>query len=260
VLFYSIPFAIFFVTIFFLYWSLPHKYRWFLLLLASYYFYISWGHKLVAWLFITTVISYICARAIEINDNTKTKKCYMMASVIGCLSVLFVFKYFNFFSTSICDILQRIFSLPIGEFTLTLILPIGISFYIFKTVSYVIEVYRGTIKAEKHFGIYALYVSFFPQIIAGPIERAQNLIASSASLATVPCTARILSNVVVNSKRCSEPTCSKLGGKSVPLATVPCTTRLLSNTSEWDNMSLYAVRVAHILTVKCCRVSNAGVK
>lgn len=175
VIFNTLTFAIFFTIVFFLYWLLPHKYRWFLLLTASYYFYISWGLKLVVWLFITTVVSYACAQAIEKSVSKNIKKSYTLVAVMACFSILFLFKYFNFFSTSISDLLQ-LFSLPIGKFTLILMLPVGISFYIFKTISYMIDVYRGTIKAEKHFGIYALYVSFFPQLIAGPIDRAQNLL------------------------------------------------------------------------------------
>jgi alginate O-acetyltransferase complex protein AlgI len=175
VIFNSFTFAIYFTIIFLLYWFLPHKYRWLLLLAASYYFYISWGLKLVIWLFITTGISYVCARAIEKNKDDRIKKRYMLAALIACLSILFVFKYFNFISSSLTDLL-RLFSLPISEFTLDIMLPVGISFYTFKTISYVVDVYRGTIKAENHFGIYALYVSFFPQIIAGPIDRAQNLL------------------------------------------------------------------------------------
>lgn len=174
-MFNSLPFVLFFIIIFLLYWRLPHKYRWILLLAASYYFYIGWGFKLAIWILITTGISYTCARAIEKNEDNRTKKRCMLTAVIGCLSILFVFKYFNFFSTGVSDLL-RLFSLPIHELTLTLMMPVGISFYIFKTISYVIDVYQGTIMAEKHFGIYALYVSFFPQLIAGPIDRAQNLI------------------------------------------------------------------------------------
>ena len=146
-IFNSLTFAIFFTIVFFLYWVIPHKYRWLLLLVASYYFYISWGFKLVIWLIITTGISYVCARAIGKSKENAIKKRYMITAVIACLGILFVFKYFNFFSTSVTNLLQ-LFSLPIGKFTLTLMLPIGISFYIFKTISYVIDVYRGTIQAE----------------------------------------------------------------------------------------------------------------
>jgi D-alanyl-lipoteichoic acid acyltransferase DltB (MBOAT superfamily) len=93
----------------------------------------------------------------------------------ACLGVLFFFKYFNFLSGSVTALL-RAFSLPVEDYLLDLILPVGISFYTFQTLSYVIDVYRGTITAERHFGYYALFVSFFPQLVAGPIERPQNLI------------------------------------------------------------------------------------
>lgn len=174
-LFNSLAFAIFFIIVFLLYWLLPHKYRWLLLLASSYYFYISWGFELVIWLILTTCISYLSAKAIEKSKDSTIKKRYMLIAIIGCLSILFIFKYFNFFFNNITDFL-RLFSLPIDKLTLKLMLPIGISFYVFKTLSYVIDVYKGNLTAEKHFGIYALYVSFFPQLIAGPIDRASNII------------------------------------------------------------------------------------
>lgn len=174
-LFNSVAFATFFTVIFLLHWMLPHRWRWILLLAASGYFYVSWGVQLITWLMVTTLISYSCARAVEGTQDTRRKKRLMAAAVVSCLGLLFVFKYFNFFSTSLSSLLQ-LFGMPIGDLTLRLMMPVGVSFYVFKTVSYVIDVYRGTIPAEKHLGYYALFVSFFPQLIAGPIDRAQNLI------------------------------------------------------------------------------------
>ncbi len=92
-----------------------------------------------------------------------------------CLGVLFVFKYLNFFFAVINDVVSA-FALSPHPITLNLILPVGISFYTFQTLSYVIDVYRGDVAAEKHFGIYAAFVSFFPQLVAGPIERSSNLL------------------------------------------------------------------------------------
>ncbi|MBR1439105.1 MAG: MBOAT family protein, partial [Synergistaceae bacterium] len=96
-------------------------------------------------------------------------------TLVSCLGVLFVFKYFNFFAESIVDFLNM-FALHLHPTTLKLLLPVGISFYTFQTLSYVIDVYKGSVKAEKHFGIYATFISFFPQLVAGPIERTNNLL------------------------------------------------------------------------------------
>lgn len=173
-LFNSFSFAIFLPIVFVIYWRIPHKYRWLLTLVASYYFYMSWSTKYVFLILMTTVISYIAAILLEKEDKIKCKK--ILAIVIGiCFGVLFFFKYFNFFSKSVTNILN-LFSLRLSPWTVNLILPVGISFYTFQTISYVIDVYRGEIKAEHHFGQYAAFISFFPQLVAGPIERTSNLL------------------------------------------------------------------------------------
>ena len=147
-----------------------------MLLIFSYYFYISWQADLLYLILFTTVVSYICALKIEKHEGKRGKqKAYMIFAVVASLAVLFFFKYFNFVSENVINLLNVIgFSVP--DFALDLILPVGISFYTFQTLSYVIDVYRGGIKAERHFGYYALYVSFFPQLVAGPIERPENLL------------------------------------------------------------------------------------
>lgn len=172
-LFNSIEYAIFLPIVFILYWKLPHKYRWVMLLFASYYFYMSWNAKYVFLIFFTTFVSYIAGLLIE--KYPIYKKAVLSFTLVACLGVLFVFKYFNFFFEIINNILKA-FALPVSDFTLKLLLPVGISFYTFQTLSYVIDVYRGNIKAEKHFGYYATFVSFFPQLVAGPIERPGNLL------------------------------------------------------------------------------------
>lgn len=174
-LFNSLQFAIFLPVVFAIYWLLPHRYRWVLLLLSSYYFYMSWNAKYVALILLTTLVSYLAAILIEKTDSQKKRKTVLSAALIVCLGVLFVFKYFNFFFSSVSAVLSSI-SIHLQETTLKLLLPVGISFYTFQTLSYVIDVYRGDIKAEKHFGIYAAFVSFFPQLVAGPIERTENLL------------------------------------------------------------------------------------
>ena len=172
-LFNSISYGIFLPIVFILYWLLPNKYRWILLFISSYYFYMSWNAKYVFLIFFTTLVSYLAAILIEKYNNKK--KLILWITLIACLGVLFVFKYFNFFFESI-DYLFSLFSIKLSPITLNLVLPVGISFYTFQTLSYVIDVYRGSIEAEKHFGYYATFVSFFPQLVAGPIERPDNLL------------------------------------------------------------------------------------
>ncbi len=173
--FNSLQYLIFFPIVAVLHFLIPTKYRWIMLLAASYYFYMSWNPNLVFLIAFTTVVSYASARFMERTENPKTRRLWLILSLIACLGVLFFYKYFNFLSTSVTAIL-RAFRLPVQDYLLDLILPVGISFYTFQTLSYVIDVYRGTIRAEHHFGYYALFVSFFPQLVAGPIERPQNLL------------------------------------------------------------------------------------
>ena len=169
--FNSFGFLIFFPIFFLLYKILPLKVRWVMMLALSYFFYMSWQADLIYLILFTTLVSYVCARKIEKNsDRPGLRKFYMITAVTVSLLVLFFFKYFNFLSNTVTTIFG------LSEFTLKLILPVGISFYTFQTLSYVIDVYRGTLPAERHFGYYALYVSFFPQLVAGPIERPENLI------------------------------------------------------------------------------------
>lgn len=174
-LFNSAAYAIFLPITVLLYFVTPHRFRWAVLLALSYYFYMSWNAKLIWLILFTTATSYISARLIDSTANKKYKKIYMTAGVAISLACLFFFKYFNFFSNVISDV-ASVAGLQLNASTLKLILPVGISFYTFQTLSYVIDVYRGRMKAEKHFGIFALYVSFFPQLVAGPIERATNLL------------------------------------------------------------------------------------
>ena len=174
--FNSIEFLIFFPIVSILFFVLPHRFRWMMLLVASYYFYMSWNPSLVFLILFTTVVSYGAALVLEkYRDNKKARKACLVITLVACLGVLFFFKYFNFLSGSVTALL-RAFTLPVDDFFLDLVLPVGISFYTFQTLSYVIDVYRGTIQAERHFGYYALFVSFFPQLVAGPIERPQNLL------------------------------------------------------------------------------------
>lgn len=172
-LFNSLAFAVFLPIVFFLYWALPNKYRPIWILLTSYYFYMSWNVKYVVLILFTTVVSYGCA--ILMRRWKKKKTVLLCATLIASLGVLFFFKYFNFFSLSVANVLTRL-SIQVHPVTLSLMLPVGISFYTFQTLSYVIDVYRGDAEPEKNFLTYAAFISFFPQLVAGPIERTGNLL------------------------------------------------------------------------------------
>ena len=173
--FNSLAFLIFLPIVVALYYILPHKARWIMLLIASYIFYTYWNFSLIFLILTTTLVSYLAGILIEKTDKDKLKKFYLIVAVSICLGILIFFKYFNFLSHSVTA-LMRLFNGEVVDFTLDLILPVGISFYTFQTLSYVIDVYRGKIKAEKHLGYFALFVSFFPQLVAGPIERPEVLL------------------------------------------------------------------------------------
>ena len=174
-LFNSFAFAVFLPIVFTLYWAFPHKYRWAILLAASYYFYMSWNPKYIVLILFTTVISYTAALLIEGKTDKRFKDIILAIAAVLCLGVLFFFKYFNFVSQSVSDVM-RLLSIKMNPVTLHLILPVGISFYTFQTLGYVIDVYRGDTAAEHHFGKYATFISFFPQLVAGPIERSDKLL------------------------------------------------------------------------------------
>jgi len=174
--FNSAEFLIFFPIVLILYfWVVPKKYNWAMLLAASYYFYLSWNWRLIYLIVFTTVVSYFSALVISKTEKKGVRRFFLVLTLVICLGILFFYKYFNFLSTSITSVIN-LFGGEVGTFTLDLILPVGISFYTFQTLSYVIDVYKGTTTPERHFGYYALYVSFFPQLVAGPIERPENLL------------------------------------------------------------------------------------
>lgn len=174
-LFNSFAFLIFFPVVTVLFYLIPHKFRWIILLIASYYFYMSWDAMLVILILGTTAISYLAGLVIDTTGSKAVKKTAAVIAVVGSLAVLFFFKYFNFLSSSIGSLLGC-FGMATDWVVFDILLPVGISFYTFQTLSYVIDIYKGRIKAERHFGYYALFVSFFPQLVAGPIERPENLI------------------------------------------------------------------------------------
>ena len=173
--FNSIAFLIFLPIVVLLFYLLPHKWRWLMLLVASCVFYMWFVPKYILILLVTIVIDYGAGVLMErYADRHKLKKTFFIISIVSTLTVLLVFKYLNFL-TAYLD--QLCASLGMETHLLThIILPIGLSFHTFQSMSYVIEVYRGHQKAERHFGYYALYVMFFPQLVTGPIERPGNLL------------------------------------------------------------------------------------
>jgi alginate O-acetyltransferase complex protein AlgI len=173
-LFNSFQFGIFFIVVTSLYFILPYKLRWLLLLFASCYFYMAFVPIYILILGFTIVVDYFAGIYIE-NAIGRRRKLFLVASLVANIGVLAVFKYYNFFNSNITELLNH-FGLPNHIPYLAILLPIGLSFHTFQAMSYTIEVYRGKQKAERHFGIYALYVMFYPQLVAGPIERPQNVL------------------------------------------------------------------------------------
>lgn len=173
-LFNSIDFLLFFVVVVTAYFLIPHKFRTLLLLLSSCYFYMDFVPIYIAILFFTIIIDYFAGIFIE-NASGKKRKAFLILSLLANIGILCYFKYFNFLNENLTQLLSSLNynnSIP----NLTILLPIGLSFHTFQAMSYTIEVYRGNQKSERNFITYALYVMFFPQLVAGPIERPQNVL------------------------------------------------------------------------------------
>ncbi len=174
-LFNSFPFLIFFVGVTIAYYAIPHKWRWLLLLIASCYFYAFLIPAYLLVLFLVISIDYTAGLLIESNQG-KLRMFYLGLSILSNLTVLGIFKYHNFFVENINHLMGLLSSKTVSFTIWKLALPVGLSFHTFQAMSYTIEVYKGKQKAERKFGIYALYVMFYPQLVAGPIERPQHLI------------------------------------------------------------------------------------
>lgn len=174
-LFNSLHFLIFFPVVVLLYFSIPYRFRWILLLASSYYFYMSWKAEYAILLVISTLVAYFSALQIHKHESKVKRKFFLGLTLFTNLGLLFTFKYFNFFNEQI-RLLFNHFNTPLHIPALNVLLPIGISFFTFQSLSYVIDVYVGRIQPTRHLGIFALYKSFFPQLVAGPIERAGHLL------------------------------------------------------------------------------------
>lgn len=172
-LFNSLPFLLFFPIVVILYWVLPHKWRNPMLLVASYYFYMNWKPVYAILIFISSLTTWGCALMME--RHPAKKKPWLVGCLVLNIGILFVYKYLGFVGNSIHDLMDALgIEMYVPDFTL--LLPVGISFYTFQAVGYTIDVYRGSLPAERNAGTYMLFVSFFPQLVAGPIERAKNLL------------------------------------------------------------------------------------
>ncbi len=177
-LFNSISFAIFLPVVFVLYWFVFNnnlKWQNLFLLSASYFFYSCWDWRFLFLLAFSTFLDYFTGLQMFSAKTQATKKFWFWLSVIVNVSFLGVFKYYNFFSQSFADAVSHV-GFYISPWTIKVILPVGISFYTFHGLSYVIDIYNNKIKPEKNFVEYALFVSFFPLLVAGPIERATHLL------------------------------------------------------------------------------------
>jgi D-alanyl-lipoteichoic acid acyltransferase DltB (MBOAT superfamily) len=174
-LFNSVPYLIFFPVVIALYFSISKPWRWLLLLGASYFFYMCWKAEYVLLLMATTLVVYGTGILMGRKPDKRGRRKYLILSLVINLGILALFKYVNFFSDSV-DLLFSQFNLSWRIPELKLLLPVGISFYTFQALGYSIDVYRGTAPPETHLGKFALFVSFFPQLLMGPIERSRNML------------------------------------------------------------------------------------
>ena len=174
--FHSLEFLVFFPIVLLFYFCVPTKYRHIPLLIASYWFYACWNFRLLGLILLTTVVAYGAGLLLEKNESPRVRKLLLTLTLVVCLGVLFLYKYLGFVLHTVQAASSLVTGKPVADLSLSLILPVGISFYTFQTLSYVIDVYRRKIGAERDFLYFALFVSFFPQLVAGPIERPENLL------------------------------------------------------------------------------------
>ena len=174
-LFNSYLYLLFFPAVCVIYYTLPLKYRWLFLLISSYFFYLNWEPIYAILILFSTLVTYYGAKLIVNENFSRFRKNILLITIFLNLSVLFLFKYYNFFTDSIYAILDYI-GMRINFPEFKLLLPVGISFYTFQAIGYLVDVYNEKIKQSEKLGRYMLFVAFFPQLVAGPIERASNLL------------------------------------------------------------------------------------
>ncbi|RJO71935.1 MAG: MBOAT family protein [Myxococcales bacterium] len=172
--FNSLDYVFFLIVVVTLYFSIPHRFRWVLLLVASYYFYMCWRADYIILIVVSTLIDYFAGLAIGAAKRSSWKKAFLALSLTSNLGLLLFFKYYTFINANIEALLGQ-FNIFYDAPAFGFLLPVGISFYTFQSMSYTIDVYRGQKTPEKHLGVFALYIAYFPQLVAGPIERSTNL-------------------------------------------------------------------------------------
>lgn len=180
-IFTSTAFLLFFPLVVAIFFLLPHRFRWVHLLVASYYFYMAWKPVYALLMVFSTITAYLVGRLLGKYKDQFVRKSILAAGIFLNLALLFFFKYYNFFakqSREFSDYLGITLNVP----ALDMLLPIGISFYTFHALSYVIDVYKHKVPAEKHLGLLAIYISFFPQLVAGPIQRSSSMLPQLSNL------------------------------------------------------------------------------
>jgi D-alanyl-lipoteichoic acid acyltransferase DltB (MBOAT superfamily) len=184
VLFNSSTFVVFFALVYLLYLASSHRKQNLILLIASYIFYASWDWRFLSLILISTLADFILGHKIYLADTKKLKKIYMLASLTVNLGILGFFKYFNFFIDNLSTV-DSIFGLQLNLPVLNILLPVGISFYTFQTLSYSLDIYRGQIRPVRSILNFALFVAYFPQLVAGPIERAKSILPQIENARTI---------------------------------------------------------------------------
>lgn len=174
-LFNSLNYLVFLPLVVFLFFLIPFRFKWFFLILASYVFYCFWRPEFISIIIGITLLDFWLGKKIEAATDQKQKKLFLVLSLVANLGLLFFFKYYLFFRETVTD-LGTVFGFGNALPAWKIILPIGISFHTFQTMSYNIDIYLGKIKAEKSLQRFAMYVAFFPQMVAGPIERAEDFL------------------------------------------------------------------------------------
>jgi len=173
--FATFEFVVFMVCVYLPYLAMNHRQQNYFLLAASYFFYGFWDWRFLSLILFSTAVNYFVGLALQQTQEVKKRRGYLIIALVTSLGILAVFKYFGFFVNSMVDFLE-LFGFKPDIPILSIVLPVGISFYTFQTLSYTIDVYKKEIQPTRHFFDFALYVAFFPQLVAGPIERAKNLL------------------------------------------------------------------------------------
>ncbi|MEM9652844.1 MAG: MBOAT family protein [Actinomycetota bacterium] len=184
-IFNSLEFGVFFLAVLLVYWAVPHRAQNRLLLAASYFFYGWWDWRFLGLLVFSTVVDYLVGRRMEAADDGPGRQRLLAVSIVANLGVLGLFKYFGFFADSLDQALEGVGLSPLAP-TVSIVLPVGISFYTFQSMSYTIDVYRRRLAPIDDLLDFALYVSFFPQLVAGPIERATRLLPQITGTRRIP--------------------------------------------------------------------------